>query len=325
MKRPFRRPKNDRFQLMTRCRAHFSNIFALYPDKTDQVLGSLRQGLPGSPLFDFEDLDGFRQRLFRVTEPGIIRAAAQAMADLPIYIADGHHRYETSLAYQASLRQQYPEASPRSALNYVFMYLSNMYDPELVIRPAHRLLNTRRLPNFTEEGLLQGLPEFFEVEALSIAGGELLNQAQAVAAALAAAGKNGTTLGLATSGGKVYLLKLKPGVRSGPLAAQMPPSLASLDVIALNYLIFEKVMHLSSQEQDDAETFKYSSTAAGALEAVTTGGMDLAFLLNPTRIEQVQEVAAAGLIMPRKSTYFYPKVPVGLVLHPIDPQEEVGL
>jgi hypothetical protein len=205
------------------------------------------------------------------------------------------------------------------------MYLSNMYDPELVIRPAHRLLNTRRLSNFTEAGLLQELPEFFEVEALSISGGELLNQAQGVAAALAAAGKTGTTLGLATSGGQVYLLKLKPGVMNGPLAAQIPPSLASLDVIALNYLIFEKVMHLSSQEQDDAETFKYSSTAAGALEAVTTGGMDLAFLLNPTRIEQVQEVAAAGLIMPRKSTYFYPKVPVGLVLHPIHPQEEVGL
>ncbi len=105
----------------------------------------------------------------------------------------------------------------------------------------------------------------------------------------------------------------------------MPPALTKLDVVALNFLIFEKVMGLSSKEQDDEEIFQYSSTVTGALEAIDKGKVDLAFLLNPTRIEHVQEVATSGLIMPRKSTYFYPKVPVGLVMHAIDPDEEVGL
>ena len=132
-------------------------------------------------------------------------------------------------------------------------------------------------------------------------------------------------MAVVTPSKKAFILKLKPGVMDAPLTAHMPKALTKLDVVALNFLIFEKVMGLSSKEQDDEETFQYSSTVAGALEAMEKGKVNLAFLLNPTRIEHVQEVASSGLIMPRKSTYFYPKVPVGLVMHAIDPSEEVGL
>ncbi len=101
-------------------------------------------------MFDFEDYEGSRQRFFRVTDPKAIQAAAAGMAGLPIFIADGHHRYETSLAYQTWLQERYPQASPRASFNYVLMYLSNMLDPDLVIRPAHRLLDIRRLQHFEE-------------------------------------------------------------------------------------------------------------------------------------------------------------------------------
>jgi uncharacterized protein (DUF1015 family) len=317
--------KNDRFKLMSQVQAHLSTVFALYPDRTDAVLTGLRQGLPTAPMFDFEDYEGSRQRFYRVTDPGAIRAAAAGMASLPIFIADGHHRYETSLIYQAWLQERYPQAPPRASFNYVLIYLSNMLDPDLVIRPAHRLLDARRLPSFDEQALLSQLPQFFDMEPLALPKTPLRANAAALGEALHQAGLHGTGMAVVTPTRKAFILKLKPGVMDGPLTAHMPPPVRELDVVALNFLIFEKVMGLSSKEQDDEETFHYASTVSGVLEALEQGKVSLAFLLNPTRIEHVQEVASSGLIMPRKSTYFYPKVPVGLVMHPIDPNEEVGL
>ncbi len=317
--------KTDRFKLMQQVQAHLSTVFALYPDQGDRVLTSLKQGLPDAPMFNFDDYEGSRQRFFRVTDPKAIQAAGADMAGLPIFIADGHHRYETSLAYQAWLQEHHPQASPRASFNYVLMYLSNMLDPDLVIRPAHRLLDIRRLEHFEEETLLTQLPQFFEMESLVLTATPLKANAATLGAALQKAGEHSTGMAVVTPSQKAFILKLKPGVMNGPLTAHMPASLTKLDVVALNFLIFEKAMGLSSQEQDDEETFQYASTVTGALEAMEQGKVNLAFLLNPTRIEHVQEVASSGLIMPRKSTYFYPKVPVGLVMHAIDPTEEVGI
>jgi uncharacterized protein (DUF1015 family) len=276
-------------------------------------------------MFDFKDYEGSQQRLFRVTDPKAIQAAAAGMANLPLFVADGHHRYETSLAYQAWMQERYPNASPRASFNYIMIYLSNMLDPDLLIRPAHRLLNIRRLQNFSEETLLTKLPEFFEVEPFPLTAAPIQANAKSLETALQQSGQDGTGMAVITPSKKAFILKLKPGVMTGALTAKMPSALTKLDVVALNFLIFEKVMGLSSKEQDDEEIFQYSSTVTGALEAIDKGKVDLAFLLNPTRIEHVQEVATSGLIMPRKSTYFYPKVPVGLVMHAIDPDEEVGL
>jgi len=311
--------KNDRFQLITHCLAQFSTIFALYPDQPDQVLSLLRQGIAAPPEIDFADYDGQRHRSFRVTDPGVLRAVSQAMQSLPIFIADGHHRYETSLAVQGWLQQQYPQASPRATFNYVLMYLSNMSDPGLVVLPAHRLLNTSSLTGFSEAALYNRLPEFFDLERIDCAG----DCAGSIAAALSRGGEQGTALVVANSRREATLLRLKPGVMTSSLAAHLPAALAGLDVIVLNFLIFEKIIQLTQPQQDDPAVFHYDSTIPGALQALEEGKVQLAFLLNPTKIEQVQAVANAGLIMPRKSTYFYPKVIAGLVMSPIDPGEEV--
>ncbi len=111
------------------------------------------------------------------------------MANLPIFIADGHHRYETSLAYQAWLQERFPQAPPRASFNYVLMYLSNMLDPDLLIRPAHRLLKVRKLPNFAEEALLSKLPEFFDMEPFALAASPLPANAEALGSALRQAGE----------------------------------------------------------------------------------------------------------------------------------------
>ncbi len=319
----FSAAKADRLELFKQARAHFSPIFSLYPDRDNQVLNLLKSSLPSAPLFSFEDTLGYRQRLYRVADPDILQAAHRALADMTLFIADGHHRYETSLNYQKLLRQQYPQAPPQAAFNYTLMYLSNLYDPNLVILMAHRLLGGPRVKHLDEARVLGRLKEYFEVVSLPAADefGEAYEDF--LQQTLAEAPPGETAFILLGFGRRAWLLKMRPGVRQKQLARQMHPALAQLDVAVLNYLIFEKVLGLDAKALDDQETFKYSSQIKDVVAAVTRREARLAFILNPTRIEQVQEVASAGLTMPRKSTYFYPKVMTGLILNPINPEEEI--
>jgi hypothetical protein len=221
------------------------------------------------------------------------------------------------------MKQRYPQASPEAPFNYTLMYLSNMFDPDLLILMAHRLLGGPRLKNLEESWVMGRLKEYFEIVTLPAAhefGEGYEDFLQQTLAEVPAGETAYVVLGF---GRKAWRLILRPGVRQTVLARQMHPALAQLDVAVLNYLIFEKIMGLDAQAQDDQETCKYTSKISEVVAAVNQGEARLAFLLNPTRIEQVQEVATAGLTMPRKSTYFYPKVMTGMILSPINPQEEI--
>ena len=319
----FSAPKADRLELLKSSQANFSPIFSIFPYPRNLVMDQLRQGLPEAPLMAFEDTGGYFQRLFRVTAAPVLKAVHQALKHLPLFIADGHHRYETSLAYQKLLKKSYPKASPRAAFNYVLMYLSNIYDPDLVILMAHRLLGGRRLKHLEESWLLTRLNEYFEVTPLPAASPTGNPYEAFLQQNLDEVAGQGTSFILLGFGRQAWRLHLRPGVRQKLLSRQMHPALAQLDVVVLNYLIFEKILGLDAKAQDDQETCKYTSKIGEALTALSQGEASLAFLLNPTHIQQVQEVAEASLIMPRKSTYFYPKVMTGLILNPIDPKEEI--
>jgi len=319
----FSAPKADRLELLKSSQANFSPIFSIFPDPGNTVMDTLKEGLPAQPLMAFEDVGGYFQRLYRVSAPPTLRAVHQALKGLPLFIADGHHRYETSLAYQKLLKKSYPQASPRAAFNYVLMYLSNIFDPNLVILMAHRLLGGRRLKNLEESWLLPRLNEYFEVAPLPSSSPSGNPYDAFLQHSLDEVAGQGTSFILLGFGRQAWRLHLRPGVRQKLLAREMHPALAQLDVVVLNYLIFERVLGLDAKAQDDQETCKYTSKIGEALTALSRGEASLAFLLNPTHIHQVLEVAEAGLIMPRKSTYFYPKVMTGLILNPINPQEEI--
>jgi hypothetical protein len=185
------------------------------------------------------------------------------------------------------------------------------------------MLGGPRFKTLEEDAFLKKMGEYFELESLPpperISGPyeEFLQQK------LKEAGAQDTVFMVLGFGGKAWRAKLKPGIRKKVLERQMHRSLAQLDVTVLNFLIFEKILGLDAQAQDDQEICKYSSKIADVLAALKAREASLAFILNPTRIEQVQEVASTGFIMPRKSTYFYPKVMSGLVLNPLNPEEEI--
>ncbi len=319
----FSAAKADRLELFKASQANFSPIFSIYPDPGDRVMGLLKGARSGAPLMAFQDTLGYEQRLYRITETAAVQGVHQAFVETPLFIADGHHRYETSLNYQKLMRQRYPQASPQAPFNFTLMYLSNMFDPNLVILMAHRLLGGPRMKHLEESWFMGRLKEYFDTVSLPAAHEFGEGYADFLQQTLAEVPAGETAFVLLGFARKAWRLILRPGVRQKVLARQMHPALAQLDVAVLNYLIFEKLLGLDAQAQDDQETCKYTSKISEAVDAVTQGEARLAFLLNPSRIEQVQEVATAGLIMPRKSTYFYPKVMTGLILNPINPQEEI--
>jgi uncharacterized protein (DUF1015 family) len=321
----FSAAKADRLELFKASQANFSPIFSLFPDPAGRVMSLLKGARPDAPMMALKDVLGYVQRLYRVTEASAVKAVHRAFLEMPLFIADGHHRYETSLNFQKLMKQRYPQASPEAPFNYTLMYLSNMFDPDLLILMAHRLLGGPRMKHLEEAWVMGRLKEYFDIVSLPAAHefGEAYEDFLQQTLAEVPAGE--TAFVVLGFGRKAWRLIMRPGVRQTVLARQMHPALAQLDVAVLNYLIFEKVLGLDAQAQDDSETCKYTSKISEAVEAVSRGEARLAFLLNPTRIEQVQEVATAGLVMPRKSTYFYPKVMTGLILSPINPQEEIAL
>lgn len=315
--------KADRLELFKHCRAHFSPIFSLFPDETRQILERLRNAAPAQPLLDFIDVEGRGQRLYRVTDPDCLAEVHRALAPLQLFIADGHHRYETALAFQKWMKERYPDAGPDAPFNFMLMYLANLYDPELVILMAHRLLGGPRLKRLDEAWFLGRLEDYFEVTPLERPAGDLNAYAAFLQDQLEQAPAGRTVFILVGAHARAWRLELREEVRRRLLSREMHPALAQLDVSVLNYLVFDKCLGLDAKAQDDPDTCFFLSQVEEVLATVAQGRARLAFLLNPTKIEQVQRVAREGLIMPRKSTYFYPKVMTGLILNLIVPEEHI--
>jgi hypothetical protein len=207
------------------------------------------------------------------------------------------------------------------SFEFTAMYLSNMADPGLTVLPSHRLV---RGP---EEGPAPSLPEgvkqWFDVTPLPWALHEARTRTQDLRQLLAEAGRD--TVVFAYYGHeseKGSLLRLRPGM-AREMGEDLHPSLRKLDVLVLSRFVFQKSLGFRREELDNEKQFHYESDMEKALSMVAEGETDMAFLLNPTRIEHVREVAANRLIMPRKSTYFYPKVLTGLVFTRMDPHEHI--
>ncbi len=321
----FSQVKADRLELFKSCQAHFSPIYSLFPDPENRILDTLAGGTPPEPFLSCLDVEGREQRLFAVTDPEVQAEVYRAFKPLQLFIADGHHRYETALAFQRWMKERYPLTSPQASFNFMFMYLANLHDPELVILMAHRLLRGPRLKRLDEGQVLARLEGFFEAAPLAPPSQDPAAYARYLQEELAPTRPEETIFIMLGFGLKAWRLKLREGVRRKILARDMHPALAALDVAVLNYLVFDKGLGLDAQALDDPETFQYSSKVEEVVKLLMKKEIRLAFLLNPTRVDQVREVALNGLVMPRKSTYFYPKVMTGLLLNPILPGEEMVL
>ena len=311
-------PKIDRLKLMQKTRAHFSQIFGLYPDPardTDHLFATA-ESTP--PAIEAQTSDGVTQRLFRLTDRDAIHALTAFMAARKVYIADGHHRYETMLTLRDQLRAEAtPPANPRSSVEYGVMFFCNMDDPGLVVFPTHRVLHG--LVAFDRDSVLTRARDFFTVEQ------HPLGTPQSMRAALTASSEKGVTFGLATPGHSQFaLLRLRPDLDLSRIpAVPTAPSLRTLDVTILHSILFETILGIDREAQAAQTNLRYVKSWEAAAAELSAPGVQAVFLMNPTKVSQVKAVSDVGEVMPQKSTFFYPKIASGIVINPIDPAEEV--
>jgi uncharacterized protein (DUF1015 family) len=315
--RTFTVHREDRLKLMRASSAQFSPVFGLYEDKFNAVLSTLEEIKDSPPKISFRVKGGYDYRMWEVNEAPIIRAIIREMSPKPIVIADGHHRYESARNFRNLMRSRYGVHEVERPYDYVMMYLTNMADKGLAILPYHRLFKS--YPDFRASQFLSATGKWFDVLSFPFSENDQKEATAGFLSQLSAHGGNTTAIGFYYRGSKdFYLLCLKPGARE-ELGADLHPALKKLDVLALSRLIFQRIMGIKREDLDDERIIEYESDTGLTLASVLSGRTQMAFLLNPTKIERIIEVTGNSLLMPRKSTFFHPKILTGLVLNKIDP------
>lgn len=328
--------KADRLDLMRACKANFSPVFGLYADKENSAGQILRQAVEGvGPDISFTDETGESHRAWVITDTAVIGKVQRIMADKRIFIADGHHRYETALNYKKEREAQHeagtdsfcdgnsgsPCCPPEGevAYKYVMMTLVNLYDPGLLVLPTHRLI--KGVAGLDINRLIEQIKENFTVEEY-ILGTD--GSIQDLMQLMAKRGQPCSTdrqvhphvFGLYTGKNIFYLMTLKnEDILSEVMPSGKSPAWRRLDVSVLHTMIIDKLLGINVELMAKAEHIAYSREEEESLAAVNAGEYQLAFFLNPTLVEEVTEVAGNGEKMPQKSTFFYPKLITGLVLN----------
>lgn len=301
-------PKADRLNLTRATAGQFGQIFMLYPDPHDRVNKLLGQGAEGKPVFDFID-DSEKEkvvhRLWIVTRPEIVAAVAEEMKPKPLFIADGHHRYETALNYRNEMRAAGRKCAPGSEnFNNSMMTFVNFDDEGLTILPTHRMVFGLPAPDWA--GLARRLGENFsltEVPSLAV----LLRELEK--------GRNRHVFGF-QGDGKFRLLALKNDRKPATIVpGPFSPAWKELDVSILHTLILDALLGIDAAKLEAQTNVRYYRAEAEACAAVEKGEGQMAFYLNPTRAAQVKEVAGQGEKMPQKSTDFFPKILSGLLIN----------
>ena len=305
-------PKADRLKLKRATRTHLSQVFGLYDDPGREADAAFAALEGGAPALHGRTSDGVEHRLWKLTDPAQVAAVQHVLRDRRIYIADGHHRYETMLALREELRRDPGYRGCDSAIEYGSIFLCNAADPGLLVFPTHRVLHS--LPSFSLEALLAKLGDRFQVEALPeppASGAQVRRELQQ-------RGQSGPSFLVVTEGRAVYLT-LRPDADLTAIAG--PPVLRTLDVTLLHTLVFEQALGIDRAAQEAQTYLRYVKDNDQALQAAHTPGVQAVFLMNPTPVAQVMACSDAGEVMPQKATYFYPKIASGLVLNPLDPAE----
>jgi uncharacterized protein (DUF1015 family) len=293
-------PKEDRLRLTRATRANLSPIFSLFPDAGGAATETLAQAMDAEPFAEATDDEGTHNTLWRVADPEQIAALQAALADAELLIADGHHRYETARVYA-------DELGGEGDHRYVLMFLVALDDPGLLIFPTHRMLSGLKDDSKKQEAIRDVARRDFEIDTLEDTR-ELEPPAD----------DGRVAFGYMDSFLKrPFRLTLKDQKIADDALAGMAAPYRRLDTAVLEALVLRGALGMSEDDISHLRGLDYSKNLDDAIERVESGEADAGFFMRATPVEQVREVAAAGESMPPKSTYFFPKVPTGLVFNPL--------
>jgi uncharacterized protein (DUF1015 family) len=312
-------PKEDRLKLMIASQAQFSPIFVLYaePKKTvDRILELAVEGV--APMVEVEQDNGDLSRLWRIADPAIIEKIQREMQDQQLLIADGHHRYEATLSYRDHMRREHANGTGRESFNYIMAYCANIEDENVAILPTHRLVRGYTHKPFRElEDALQA--SFYVEQHPKTPEGKA-----SFLKAVKTAAKKHRVIGASFKRDPRYLiLRLKNKRIMQRLAKDLSEPLRELDVTTLHVLVLEYILGMAPEQQESGDTIRYSQDEEAVLQALEKEDFQAAFILSATKAQDIKAIVAGGDKMPQKSTYFYPKLPSGLVVNKIDPAEQI--
>ncbi len=300
--------KEDRLNLMKATNCNFSQIYGLYMDEEHTSLSTIDSLSAGRADMQFTDDDNIIHRMWIVTDEKAIEKLTSDFSDRKIYIADGHHRYETALNYRNYCREN-GISKEGDAQDYQMIFLCDMGHPGLVVFPTHRLV--RDLESFDKATVLQKCEEYFDVEHF-----ESADDMEQILADKDAEGKK--AFGFYTGGGEWYLLTLKDIAVMDKLLPDLSTASRQLDVTVLHTLILEQIFGIDKENMAAQINLTYTKFFEEALSSVDDGSAQCSFVLNPTKVTEIRDVASAGEKMPQKSTYFYPKMITGMVMNKLN-------
>ncbi|HEX4335958.1 MAG TPA: DUF1015 domain-containing protein [Polyangiaceae bacterium] len=309
-------PKVDRIALSRATRAILSPQFMLYSDPERRLDAELDSG---TELASFRTDDGIEHRLSKVQEANAVSRITAALRSTALLIADGHHRYETAVSlakeFDDEARASGRTPSPRGEHLYTFAMLANGDDPELVVFATHRLVHS--LAQFDFESMLGAAASLFEVRRIT--GG-------LDAARDALARERRPAICAVVKGGGAALLVLREDVDLGrhPVLGKRPEVLRTAAVSLLHDGVLEHLLGITPEAQAAKTNIRYLQDPRQAEGQLERGEANVLFLMNPTPVSTVRKIAEAGEVMPQKSTFFYPKVPSGLLFHTLATEREVG-
>jgi uncharacterized protein (DUF1015 family) len=306
---------------MLACHAQLSPIFALYAEPKQAINRMIAVALEGAPpALEVEQEHGDECKLWRITDPALIEKVQREMKEQTLLIADGHHRYEATLQYRDRMRAERGKWTGAETFNYIMTYFANIDDDNVVIMPTHRLVRGFTHKPFLE--LEEALQTYFYVEQHPKTPEGKLSFLKS----FKTAAKKHRVIGASFKRDPRYLiLRLKNKRIMQRLAKDLSAPLRELDVNALHLLILEHILGMTTEQQVSGETIRYSQDEDLVLQALEKEDYQAVFLLSATKKEEIQAVVAAGEKMPQKSTYFYPKLPSGLIVNKVDPEEQIHL
>jgi uncharacterized protein (DUF1015 family) len=305
-------PKADRLELLRHTRTHTGQIFMLYTDPQRRV-DTLLANAPSATPVEVRDEYGVVHRLRPIFDADVIAAVKRAMADQKLVIADGHHRYETAIAFRDECRAKDPRRDPDAPHEKVMMTFINTRSEGLLILPTHRVI--AGMANFDPAAFRRNMAAAFDQEAWSFESGSARASAlEKFSGELAARGKAGPAIGMYT-GKDFVLFWLKPGANLAVLLPDVPPALRELDVVLLHRLLLDKGLGITPAAIAAGQHVTYERDIAAALAAVDEGRAQAGFLLNPIGVETTAAIALSGQVLPQKSTDFYPKLLSGITLY----------
>ena len=306
-------PRDDRFRLMAAVNAHLSPVFLLAPDKDGSLASLLDEAAAGETLADFTQAPGAFHRLARVDAASIVARLRDALADRPLLIADGHHRYETARAYRDRRREEVGgSGTGHEPWEFVMALVASLDDPGTTVLGYHRVV---RETGLGADALRARLSGAFTVERVARRA-EAARLERLLTAMTEADARGENAFGVAMRGDDgLYLVRRPRDVSSPPLRR--------LDVSVLHQAVFEEALGMTEEDFTEQRRIDYTPDPEAALAKTAGGTHAAAFLLNPTPASAVLAIASGGEVLPQKSTYFYPKLLTGLTFHPIDPGDRI--